>query len=270
MLHLSLLGGFKAYFRNRSFVINRYKLERALLAFLATENGKLHWRVELAELFWPDRPEGVARTNLRQVLAGLRKALRDRTRDIPYLFITTDTIQFNLDSDHWIDLADYQNKLDAVQNHTHESLLDCPICIQYLEDANGLYKGDFLEGPFLSKSIFFQEWVTVKREKLCRQEIQVLERLTHIHQYFNEPWKAVECLCKLLEIDPYHEPAYRQLMKIYALSGLTFEALHQYQNCREILACELGIQPSEATSELFENIRSGKFAKVGGGGDLPM
>ncbi|MFN2217102.1 MAG: regulator, partial [Anaerolineae bacterium] len=48
---------------------------RALLAYLAVEQGAPQRREKLAGMLWPDWPERSARTNLRRALANLRKAL---------------------------------------------------------------------------------------------------------------------------------------------------------------------------------------------------
>lgn len=51
---------------------------RALLAYLAAQPGRSWSRSALADLLWPDRPEAVARANLRNALSNLRKAIGDR------------------------------------------------------------------------------------------------------------------------------------------------------------------------------------------------
>ena len=73
---ISLLGPFEVCLAVRP--VNdqfRTRKERALLAYLATNAGRIQQRENLAELLWPERPEGYARTNLRQALYGLRRAL---------------------------------------------------------------------------------------------------------------------------------------------------------------------------------------------------
>ena len=57
--------------------------ERALLAYLALEGERPISREVLAELLWPERYEGVGRTNLRQALLGVRKAIGDVSAEQP-------------------------------------------------------------------------------------------------------------------------------------------------------------------------------------------
>lgn len=254
-LELYLFGNFEARIGYIDFAIHRYKLERALLAYLAAEFKQPHWRDELAELFWPERRQGVARTNLRQVLTGLRKSLSDDGGEQPYLLITRDKVRFNQNSNYWIDLGAYQDCLATIQDHQHIGEPFCSECISNLRRANNLYRGTFLDGPFLAKSTLFQEWVVTQREIVKRQQIQVLEKLSQILFQQGHFEQACELLCKLLEIDPFHEPAYRRLMSTYAKIGRPGDALLQYRICSKILADELNIQPTEETTSLYERIK---------------
>jgi DNA-binding SARP family transcriptional activator len=70
-LSIYLLGTFQVRLTDQ-FVTNqlRTEKERLLLAYLAVERHQVHSRTALAELFWPDRQEPIARTNLRQALMG--------------------------------------------------------------------------------------------------------------------------------------------------------------------------------------------------------
>src|SRR5690606_34616387 len=71
-LSVSLLGAFRVDCGAQRLTEFRYDKVRALFAYLVSEGG-VHRREALAELFWPEQPEGVARGNLRQALATLRK-----------------------------------------------------------------------------------------------------------------------------------------------------------------------------------------------------
>ena len=76
----------------------------ALLAYLAVESDRAHRREKLAGMLWPDYTESSARANLRRALADLRQAIGDHHATPPYLHITRETIQFNTDSDYWLDV----------------------------------------------------------------------------------------------------------------------------------------------------------------------
>jgi DNA-binding SARP family transcriptional activator len=98
---------------------------RALLAYLVVETEQPHRREKLAGLLWPDWSEGAARANLRRTLANLRQAIGDRTSSgdeatpagsgapPPFLNITRQTIQFNSDSDAWVDVTRFTDPLQT-------------------------------------------------------------------------------------------------------------------------------------------------------------
>jgi predicted ATPase len=54
------------------------------------------------------------------------------------------------------------------------------------------------------------------------------------------------------------ESAHRQLMQLYTLNDQRTQALAQYEQCCQILAEELGVEPDEATTALFYEIQAGE------------
>jgi DNA-binding SARP family transcriptional activator len=65
--------------------------------------------------------------------------------------------------------------------------------------------------------------------------------------------------CKLLlRIDPLQESSHRLLMLMQARSGDRNAALAQYQKCGQILAEELGVEPADETTALYERIRQAR------------
>ena len=95
-LSLSLLGAFQATLDGKPITGFESAKVRALLAYLALEADGPHRRESLAGLLWPDRPEQVARHNLRHALSVLRKVIGDRDAAhmergaTPFLIITSD------------------------------------------------------------------------------------------------------------------------------------------------------------------------------------
>ena len=94
---LTLIGAFQATLDKRPLTGFQSNKVRALLAFLAVEADRPHSRPHLAGLLWPDWPDASARTYLRQALLNLRRILANDELNRPYLTITRQSIQFNLD-----------------------------------------------------------------------------------------------------------------------------------------------------------------------------
>src|SRR5512142_2859007 len=132
-LSLSLLGPFHAWTANGVLQPFRTLKERALLAYLVVENGQMHRREMLAEFFWPGRPEGIARNNLRQALYGIRQGIGETGFDAIFT-VTAEEVRVDLSEAIWLDLAAFDIHLKAAQQHHHSSTGACPYCLQHLRD----------------------------------------------------------------------------------------------------------------------------------------
>ena len=113
MSHLSitLFGSFRVGLDGEAIDAFKSNKVRGLLAYLAVEAQRVHRRDSLAALLWPEWPDKEARTNLRYALSNLRSAVGDREAEPPFLNISRETIQFNKDSDHWVDVGEFAQLL---------------------------------------------------------------------------------------------------------------------------------------------------------------
>jgi diguanylate cyclase (GGDEF)-like protein len=263
MSHLSLhlTGHIEAQLDQRDITREfRTEKERALLAYLAVEADRAHWRDALAELLWPDRPAGVARTNLRQALTGIRRALDDRKNDPPFILSDDETIQFNTKSSYWLDVIAFREQIQAVQVHPHPSLDNCSTCVRHLEEAVKIYRGEFMEGFYLDDSQRGQEWITFEREQLYSQMLTAMQNLMAYYTQQGDHEQALKFAQQLVSLAPYEESAHRSLMRMFSNIGRRSAALEQYQTCKRILQDELGVEPSTETTALYNLIKAGTLA----------
>jgi diguanylate cyclase (GGDEF)-like protein len=262
-LKLSFLGSFRAELDGRSLSkAFRTEKERALFAYLVVEANRSFTRETLAELFWPDRPNGVARTSLRQALAGIRKALADASSLPPYLLLSDHTLQFNLDKEHSLDVNLFQELFHSSMAHRHESLDDCPMCVARLEEAIQLYRGNFLEDFYQVESLGFREWLTCNREQYFRLLLTGLQYVSSFYETRGDLDTAISYIQRWINFDPLDESARRKLMYLFAASGRRGLALDQYQACVKILSDELGVGPSRETISLHKKIKEGEVVLV--------
>jgi DNA-binding SARP family transcriptional activator len=119
-LSLRLLGSFEAQLDNDKTLESRAKRIEALLAFLATESDRPHRRDRLVGLLFPDMPDDQARTNLRQTLTRLRRAINDGEADPPFLLVTREATQFNPASDYSLDVDAFEDLLKGCRVHKLE------------------------------------------------------------------------------------------------------------------------------------------------------
>ena len=95
------------------------------------------------------------------------------------------------------------------------------------------------------------EWVESQRRKLDRQLIRALECLAQMRLGTGEPGLAVETAIEAVERDPLWETSYQLLMRAYVATGNRPRAIKVYHDLREILAQELGTEPSAETESLY-------------------
>ena len=106
-LGMEFLGGFRVTVDAAPLTTFESNKVRALLTYLATESQRPHPRESLAALLWPEWPDRAALSNLRYALSDLRKVIGDRNAEPPFLLISREAIQFNPESDHWLDVAEF-------------------------------------------------------------------------------------------------------------------------------------------------------------------
>jgi WD40 repeat protein/serine/threonine protein kinase/DNA-binding SARP family transcriptional activator len=254
MAHLTirLLGPFQVTLNEQPITGFESDKVRALLAYLAVEAGRPHRREALAGLLWPEMPERTARANLRYALANLRQAIGDHDAAPPFLHITRQTLQFNRNSDAWVD-ADEFAFLVAEGEVRQQAILQ-------LEQAVALFRGEFLEGFTLRDSAAFEEWVLLHREHLARLRLAALHRLTAYHEAQGAYETALRYAWEQVEIEPWQEDAHQQVMNLLVTTGQRTAALAQYETLRQALQQELSVDPSPETEELYRRILSGEVA----------
>lgn len=254
MAHLSirLLGGFQVDNDGVPAIDFKSDKVRALLAFMAVEADRPHPRDSLAWLLWPNSPDRAALTNLRSVLANLRRVINDQAASPPHLLISRETVQFNKTSDDWLDVSALMSSPAEMLLETHQA--------ERREQALTLYQGDFLQGFSLKDSPSFEEWALLKRDQISRRVIDLLLGLASFYEQRGEFGKAQTHARKIVELEPWNEEAHQQLMRVLATGGQRSAALAHFEACRRILVKELGVEPSQETMMLYQAIRDENLA----------
>lgn len=257
-LEIALLGSFRVTLYGEPVARFETGPARLLLAYLVLHAGTPLPRETLADLLWPEQPRAEALHALRQTLSRVRRAL-DEPEGAPYfLQVTPQSIQFNAQSDYWLDVDAFTGLIAAVRYHSHRRLTACPHCMRRLSQAADLYRGELLCG-FHLESLPFQEWLVMERESLHRQAMEAFYHLADYHAQREEYDQAQHYARRQLAAEPWREEAHRQLMAALAASGQRSAALAQYAACRRILAEELGVEPEPETRRLYEQIRAGTY-----------
>jgi DNA-binding SARP family transcriptional activator len=263
-LSIYLLGTFQVRLKDQFVThILRTEKERLLLAYLAIEQSRSHPRATLAQLFWPDRPEPIARTNLRQALMGVRQTIGDRVATSPFLTLVEESIQFSPPYPYWIDASAFQACFQAVQNHSHAQLETCQTCMQRYHEAVTLYRGDFLSGFLPTGNSVLLSWVNAYREQFFRYYINALHNLTAYYRAQGRLELAMRYARQQVVMAPLEERGHRQLMSLLATDGQRSAAMQQYLALKNTLWDELGRHPAPETEALLDRIRNGRSLETG-------
>lgn len=241
-LDLALLGSFSATGPAGEVRTISAKKNRALLAVLALSPGMAATRERLAGLLWGDRPDEQARSSLRQSLTALRKELGDADEAI--LQVKDDTVRLCA-STVGVDVAAFLKSGQADE-------------IEPLREAARLYRGELLS-DFGNREEGFEGWLSIERAQLRQEAIRILERLT----WLESGDERLTVAQKLVSLDPLREASQRLLMHSLFCLGERGLALKQFDDLKNLLRAELGVEPAAETKQLASQLAEGVAIQLG-------
>jgi DNA-binding SARP family transcriptional activator/predicted ATPase len=239
MLEVRLLGQFDVRLDGKPVAIPS-RSAQSLFAYLILNAGTAHRREKLAGLLWPETTEEKARDNLRHALWRLRKALAAAYPGARQYILTDEiSIAFDAQSGYWLDTSILE--CGASEHATAADLIG----------LLALYHGDLLPG-------FYDDWVILEREQLQALFEQETHRLLAI--LVNEQrWADVlDWGERWIAFGHTPEPAYRALMVAHNAQGDLPKVVAAFERCRQALHDTLGVEPSEQTRALFNQLSRGE------------
>ncbi len=234
-VHLRLLGTLQIEIGGKTTTRFRSRRAAALLIFLIATQRPVA-RSELVELIWPDKNEKQGRGNLRWALSYLTKLLPDA------LERTRQSICFSPPANYSVDI----HQIDKAFKQANWQQLG-----EYLQAMQGMFLDDF----FFDESADFETWLVTQREAWRLRIFQALESLINFHNSLSQHDSALQFAQKWLTIEPWSENAHRWAMQLFARLGRYDAAQEQYERCWRVLAEELGTEPTDETTELFEKLK---------------
>jgi DNA-binding SARP family transcriptional activator len=221
-IRLALLGTFDLSIANDSVPVPMNG--QRLLAFLAL-HGRWVLRSFVAGSLWIDSTDDRAAASLRSALWRLNREAR---------IVETSGEQIRLAPDVGVDVD-----IAIEQAHT---LLD-PDCAEAPRLGDLLLQGDVLPD-------WYDDWVTLERERFRQLRIHALERLCDLLIDARRFGEAIEAGLAVARIEPLRESAHRTLVRIHLAEGNHVEAVAQYKRFRVLIRQELGLEPSPQMTEL--------------------
>lgn len=224
-LALSDAGGHAVQLRTRKALL--------LLACLASSPEEAWSRERLAALLWADRQDEQARNSLRTALSDIRRTLGTHALEVEGPTVRLGRSVVNSDLERL-------RRLDAAGGTCASGSLETIYGGEFLADAE-----DALDLP---------DWLSTMRARAREMAASVMERTVDDLAANGRSEQAISRARELLWLDPLRETSHRRLMHLYASSGERSKAIAQYQACRQLLQRELGIEPSNETRRLADEI----------------
>ncbi len=238
-IRIELLGKLRFTFGQHLLTsINTHRM-RSLLAFLVLHGDAAQSREQLAFLLWPESGESQARTNLRQLLHHLRRAL---PIECSLLVIDNQTVRWRADSSCTIDVVEFETAAERAAQGEKEG--DFATVRVALEEAARLYQDDLL--PDL-----YDDWLQTKREQLRQTFAEVLSQLVALLETSGDYPAGIRYATRLVALDPLREAYYQGLMRLHVRNRDRSSALRVYHQCMRNLQRELGVSPGKTIQELF-------------------
>jgi DNA-binding SARP family transcriptional activator len=238
---VQLFGNFQFIWNGKPVsAINTNRLQ-SLLAFLTLHAEAPRAREQIAPLLWPESDESQARTNLRQLLHHLRRALPAGSC---LLICDSHTIQWQRSPQCSVDVYEFDRALEEAAEAARKS--DAPGERSALEAAENLYRDELA-------AHLYDEWLTPLRHRYREQFAHVLGRLAVLSEEHGDYTAAIRHTERLVEQDSLREAHHQLLIRLHIANHDRASALRAYYQCMRVLRRELGVDPGPVTRELYEH-----------------
>lgn len=236
-LEINVLGTFSVRLGADEIRIPSLKA-RALVGYLALADSHEATRESLLGLLWGDSSEANARASLRQTVHRVQELLKS----VGFSGLHSGGQLLRLSpSSVTVDLLEVLRL--AKDGHAHPKLFVRQRAIE------GLLRD--LEGAHTA----FAEWLTAKRQLLHEQLIHDLNASA---RRLPPGSNQLELSRALLNFEPTHEEAARNIIRAQAEVGDIGGALRVYKNLWDVLEREYDVEPAKETQELIAAIKLGK------------
>jgi DNA-binding SARP family transcriptional activator len=218
---------------------------RLAFVYLVAHRHRPTRRDDLMEVLWGDAPPRECEVTFSAVLSRLRALLRKSVLAGAAIDAEHGSISLRLPSDTWIDLEAAANAIDLCEGALRRG------------DASGAWGHAnvaivIARRPFLSGEE--APWIEGWRAKLTAILVRGLHGLMTISAANRELPVAIQHAEEILEVEPYRETAYQELMRLHAAMGNRAEALRVFARCRNRLRSGLGTTPSPETEGVWRTI----------------
>ncbi len=227
---------------------------RLVFAYLVAEQGRLVPTDELAEVLWGSVPPATWEKALTVIASKLRSTLTDAGLDGGSALTSAfGCYRLELPEGSWVDLTAAAMAADGAERALAAGDFERARAGAALADS--LVREPFLPGEDGA-------WVEEKRRELADVRVRALTVMSDGCLRLGEAVEAARWAEQAIGLEPFRESGYRRLMEARAAAGNRAEALQVYEQCRRLLAEELGAYPSPETDSIFRALLEASQASV--------
>ncbi len=238
-LRIFMLGPFECW-RGEELIPRREWRTRptlTLFKLLLEERDRPVTIERLIDNIWPESEPGAARRSLQVAVRTLRLTLEPglgRGTDSRYIHTEPGAYRFAAAAS----TIDVDQFLAASQRATAQWRRDKGASITTCAEAISIYRGEyFADDPYL-------EWAFSTRERLRSRYLDLFDIYSDALAVVGKWDEAARWLEQALDLDPLGEELYRRLMRCHVARGRRSHALAVFEQCRQVLHSELGVEPS--------------------------
>lgn len=222
---------------------------RHAFAFLVCERLRPVSREEMVEVLWGRDPPRAWDSALSAIVSKLRMVLSRAGLDGSVALVGAGgCYELRLPNSLWVDVEEAADSIHEAETALRAG--DPQKAYGPSAVAHHIARRPFLPG---------QEghWVEARRAKLHSILVRALECRAEVYLWNGEQALATEAARDVVRLRPFRESGYRLLMRAHAAGGNAAEALQVYEECRTLIARELGAAPSSETKGLHREILRG-------------
>ncbi|WP_406055565.1 NB-ARC domain-containing protein [Streptomyces sp. NBC_01077] len=262
-LRFSVLGPLAVHRDEQALPLGPLKQRMVLATLLASANSPVSVDA-LTDAVWPEEPPRTARKNIQVYVSALRALFGEGDdRDRPRLTHTGGGYVLRVAEDE-LDLLRFRSLVRAAEGQPSHS------AARLLRQALDLW-----QGPPLGDDLRQSPTLAEEAERLRLRHLAAYESWAEAELELGGSAAVVEGLRDLVERHPLRERLRSAWMRALSGSGRQPEALAVYDDYRQLLARELGLEPSGAMAARYRAIlagepRVGTAAAAGAPGGAPV
>jgi DNA-binding SARP family transcriptional activator len=100
---------------------------------------------------------------------------------------------------------------------------------------------------------WYEDWLVDDREGLRQLRLHALELMADEFSRSGHHQEAILAALTAIRLEPLRETAHAALIRAHLAEGNRSEALRQYHRCRDALAAELAVEPSDSIQRLISS-----------------